>query len=144
VPGLSPELLFTLCGSVAFAGWILLIVVPARAARLVSAVVAPALLAIVYLALIAVHIRAAEGGFGSLADVGRLFQNPWLLLAGWVHYLAFDLFIGAWEVRDARALRIPHLLVVPCLLLTLFLGPIGLLLYLTLRLALRRTVVIDR
>ena len=47
-----------------------------------------------------------------IADVARLFENPYLLLAGWVHYLAFDLFIGAWEVRDARRLEINHLLVV--------------------------------
>jgi len=31
--------------------------------------------------------------------VAQLFENRWLLLAGWVHYLAFDLFIGAWETR---------------------------------------------
>lgn len=141
---MNPESVFSICGAVALGGWILLIIVPARAARLVSAVVAPALLAIVYLVLVVLHVRGAEGGFGSLADVGRLFQDRWLLLAGWVHYLAFDLFIGAWEVRDARALGIPHLLVVPCLILTFFLGPIGLLLYLTLRLAMRRTAVIDR
>ena len=141
---MTPEFIFSLSTYVAMAGWLLLIVVPARSAWFVSAVVAPGLLSIVYLTLIVVHMRGAEGGFGSLAGVARLFQNPWLLLAGWVHYLAFDLFIGAWEVRDARALAIPHLFVVPCLLLTFFLGPIGLLLYLAVRLALRRAAVIER
>ena len=48
------------------------------------------------------HFQGAEGGFGSLADVATLFGKPELLLAGWIHYLAFDLFIGAWEVRDAQ------------------------------------------
>jgi hypothetical protein len=56
-----------------------------------------------------------------------------LLLAGWVHYMAFDLFIGAWETRDARRAGVPHLMVVPCLILTFMLGPIGLLVYLALR-----------
>ena len=59
-----------------------------------------------------------------------LFENPWLLLAGWAHYLAFDLFIGGWEVRDAQRRGIPHLLVVPALVLTFLFGPAGLLLYL--------------
>ena len=60
----------------------------------------------------------------------RLFGDEALLLAGWVHYLAFDLFVGSWEVRDAQRLGIPHLLVVPCLVLTFLFGPVGLLLYL--------------
>jgi hypothetical protein len=56
-----------------------------------------------------------------------------LAMAGWLHYLAFDLFIGAWEVRDAQRHGIPHLLVIPCLLLTFLLGPIGLLCYMAAR-----------
>jgi hypothetical protein len=75
----------------------------------------------------------SEGGFSSLTGVSALFDNPWGLLAGWTHYLAFDLFIGGWEVRDARRRGIPHLLVVPALALTFLLGPGGLLLYLGIR-----------
>jgi hypothetical protein len=62
-----------------------------------------------------------------------LFENRWALLAGWTHYLAFDLFVGTWEVRDARASGIPHLLVLPCLGLTFLFGPAGWLLYMALR-----------
>jgi hypothetical protein len=65
--------------------------------------------------------------------VARLFENPWMLLAGWTHYLAFDLWIGSWEVRDARAHRIPHWLVLPCLFLTFMFGPAGWLLYVIVR-----------
>jgi hypothetical protein len=65
--------------------------------------------------------------------VSRLFANRHLLLAGWVHYLAFDLFVGAGEVRDARRHALSHLLVVPCLALTFLLGPAGLLLYYAVR-----------
>jgi hypothetical protein len=62
------------------------------------------------------------------------------LLAGWIHYLAFDLFTGAWEARDARRLRISRWLVAPCLLLTFLFGPLGLGLYLLLRAGLRKKV----
>jgi hypothetical protein len=65
--------------------------------------------------------------------VTALFTNAWLLLAGWLHYLAFDLLIGTWEVRDAQERGIPHALVVPCLFLTFMFGPAGWLLYVTLR-----------
>ena len=102
----------------------------------------PVLLGLLYLYIILVHWRGSEGGFGSLGQVSDLFQSPWLLLAGWVHYLAFDLFIGAWEVRDAQREGIHHLLVIPCLFLTFMFGPIGLLLYLGLRAGTRKKILI--
>jgi hypothetical protein len=71
------------------------------------------------------------------------FTSPYATLVGWVHYLVFDLFVGAWEVRDARRREIPHLAVVPCLVVTLMLGPVGLLAYLTLRFALKRELSLD-
>ena len=83
-----------------------------------------------------------QGDFNSLAGVAQLFQNPKALLAGWIHYLAFDLFIGSWEVRDAGRAGLHHLLVVPCLVLTFLFGPVGLLLYFALRAALRRRLFI--
>jgi hypothetical protein len=79
----------------------------------------------------------SEGGFSSLPDVARLFMNPWLLLAGWIHYLAFDLLVGSWEARDARKHGINHLLVIPCLILTFMFGPAGWLLYRGVRYSLR-------
>jgi hypothetical protein len=80
------------------------------------------------------------GGFGSLAQVAVLFGSPYALLAGWIHYLAFDLFTGAWEARDAARLGLSQWLVLPCLVLTFLVGPLGLALYLLLKLALRRSV----
>ena len=72
-----------------------------------------------------------------------LFQKQELLLAGWVHYLAFDLFIGAWETRDAQRNQIPHLVVIPCLVMTFMLGPIGLLFYLAIRTAKTRAFSLE-
>jgi hypothetical protein len=130
------ERIFTLAGAIAMSGWLLLIFFPRnKIARLISGLVLPIALSIFYLILIASNIRGAEGGFGSLADVATLFQKQELLLAGWIHYLAFDLFIGAWETRDAQRHEIPHLVVLPCLVMTFMLGPIGLLFYLAIRTA---------
>jgi hypothetical protein len=128
------ESLFSIAGAFATLGWLLLILLPRhRVAQLVAGVGIPLTIAVLYFVLIALHFPGAKGGFGSLADVSLLFSEPALLLAGWVHYLAFDLFIGAWEVRDAQKHGVPHLLVVPCLILTFMLGPIGLLLYFAIR-----------
>jgi hypothetical protein len=71
----------------------------------------------------------AGGGFGSIAEVRALFAQDALLLAGWVHYLAFDLLIGALEVKQAKQIGIPHVLIVPALILTFLLGPAGLVLF---------------
>jgi uncharacterized membrane protein YhdT len=62
-----------------------------------------------------------------------LFSNPWLLVAGWLHYLAFDLLTGTWEARDAVSRGVPRWLLVPCLFLTLMFGPTGWLLYMLIR-----------
>lgn len=129
------ETVFSVCSTLAVVGWILLIALPRhRLAHLVASVAIPLAIAVVYLVLIVQHFGQSDGGFGSLAEVTRLFANPAMLLAGWLHYLAFDLFLGAWEVRDARRHGVPHLLMVPCLLLTFLLGPIGLLAYMAVRL----------
>lgn len=128
------ETVFSICSTLAMIGWLLLAALPRqRLAHLVASVAIPMTIALVYLVFIVQHFGSADGGFGSLAEVQRLFANPALLLAGWVHYLAFDLFIGAWAVRDAQRHGVPHPLVVPCLLLTFLLGPIGLLAYMLLR-----------
>jgi len=128
---MNAEKLFSICNTIALAGWILLVFAPRWrwTSRLVLAGVIPLLLAAVYLVLIVTTFGKAEGGFGSLAEVMKLFTYPWVALGGWVHYLVFDLFVGSWEVRDAQTRGISHWLVVPCLLLTFLLGPIGFLLY---------------
>lgn len=140
---MSPEALFSLCSTLVLPGWILLVFVPRwRLTQPVAAIAVPLLLAATYLFLIATNFRLGQGGFGSLDQVAKLFANPKLLLAGWVHYLAFDLFTGAWEVRDATQLRIPHAFVVPCLVLTFLFGPIGLLAYFLLRCTMRGVLAI--
>jgi len=70
------------------------------------------------------------------------YSTTWGLLAGWTHYLPFDLVHRWWEARDAQRRGVPHLLVVPALVLTFLLGPAGLLLYLGIRaIASRKTVL---
>ena len=131
---LTPDFLFSLANPAALLGWALLVLAPrwrgTRAVVLSGAL--PLLLAATYAALIGAHYvgpHGGEGGFGSLDEVAALFRDRWALLAGWVHYLCFDMWTGAWELRDAQRRGVPHGLLVPCLALTFLFGPVGLLLY---------------
>jgi hypothetical protein len=94
-----------------------------------------------YAAIVLAHWSAGQGGFDSLESVDKLFESRWLLLAGWVHYLAFDLLVGAWQLRTARRERIAHLMLLPCLLATFLFGPAGYLLFQLLRAAHRAGAV---
>lgn len=129
------ETIFTIVNTISLVGWLLLVFAPRRGwtDRLVHSGLIPGLLGTGYTILIVATFGDAEGGFGSLAELMKLFRSEWSVLTGWIHYLAFDLFVGAWELRDSQQRGLAHWKVVPCLLLTFLLGPIGLLSYLILR-----------
>ncbi|WP_237215190.1 ABA4-like family protein [Falsiroseomonas oryziterrae] len=131
------ETVFSAANMLAMAGWLALLVAPRL--RVVhwhlAGLAIPVLLAAVYAVLLAIHAPGAEGGFSSLAGVAALFRTEGVLLAGWVHYLAFDLFIGAWICRRGAAEGMNPWLVRLCLPPTFLAGPVGLLLFLGLRAA---------
>jgi hypothetical protein len=131
----SNEALFTAANALTLTGWAALLAFPRR--RLVTwwicGLGVPGLLSALYVALLAIHAPEAEGGFSSLAAVAALFAMPGVLLAGWVHYLAFDLFLGAWMARHAAAEGLPLWALLPALPVTFLAGPAGLLLFLALR-----------
>jgi uncharacterized PurR-regulated membrane protein YhhQ (DUF165 family) len=139
---MDTALLFRICNTAVIPCWALLIFAPGWVwtQRIVHSALVPALLGSVYVSIALFGPPAPEGaGFGSLEGVMLLFTVPEGVLAGWVHYLVFDLFVGAWEARDARRRGIHPALVGPCLILTLMLGPAGLLAYLALRAVRERT-----
>lgn len=132
--------LFAVASQIAIGGWLLLLIsIVARwrfGRDVLAMIVIPTVLSLGYAAIIAVHWASASGGFNSLAAVTALFQSPWMLLAGWVHFLAFDLFIGAWIAREAEINGVSRWLILPIMPLTLMFGPMGLLAWLILRVAL--------
>lgn len=130
---LDPAVVFRVANGVALLGWVLLVASPARvrwapAARRIAGRWLPLGFALVYVPMLALHWPAG-GGFGSLAEVQALMASPGALVAGWLHYLAFDLFVGAWIAGRAAEFGWPHALLVPVLLLTFLFGPAGLLAY---------------
>ena len=138
---MTPSAVFTVANTIALLSWIVLAVLPRwRWTLRVTDLIVPVAFAVIYTMILITTWGTAKGGFSTLADVALLFDNPWVLLAGWIHYLAFDLFVGTWEVRDAAAHGIPHRLVVPCLALTFMFGPAGWLLYQAVRMAYARRI----
>ena len=136
---MSPDQLFGLSGPLAMLGWLCLLAYPLAKKPLMTAggLIIPALLSLGYLVCIMAYWMSAEGGFDTLANVMLLFDTPGTALAGWVHFLAFDLFVGAWIVRDAERHGFYHLVTWPSLVLTFLFGPIGLLLHLSQRAVMR-------
>lgn len=128
------EILFSLASVLAMSAWLTLLaspLIPQWSDRIAGTIV-PVALSLGYLGLL-LFPSSGGGGFGSLASVIELFSHKQAALAGWVHFLAFDLFIGAWVCRTARQEGIKFWAVVPCLILTFFFGPAGFLAFWSVR-----------
>lgn len=131
---MTPDSVFSIAGAVAFGAWALLVVRPrATWVRALTGTWVPVAFAVAYVTILGMRLGSVTGDFNSLNGVAALFSDRWTLLAGWIHYLAFDLWVGTWEANDAHARGIAHWKVVPCLVLTFLVGPAGWLLYMALR-----------
>ena len=117
--------------------WLLMIALPRwRVTQRVIAspwIAAPA--AALYLALVLPGLPGVLGAVSSpsLEAIAPLLGTPEGATVAWVHFLAFDLFVGRWIYLDARARGITPWLTSPLLFLTLMLGPTGLLGHLLVR-----------
>lgn len=138
---MTPESIFQICSNIAMLGWLVIIILSPfwqGFDKFLIAVIIT-LFAIIYAWLIFQSFNPGDfQKFGSLSGVMELFGNKTALTAGWVHYLAFDLFVGIWIKKNGVRHHIPHALLIPCFLFTFMLGPVGLLLYLLIRFAYTR------
>ena len=125
------ELIFSLASTLAMIGWLILLFLPRRwkVLNMIPALIIPLLLSLGYSVLIAIYFFSAEGGFDTLANVQKLFTFSGLALAGWVHYLAFDLFVGGVVAKQLDEIGISRLIQAPILLMTFMFGPFGYLLF---------------
>jgi len=121
------ELIFSLAGLLSMLGWLILLASPKIPtwSDKIAGLIIPICLSLGYMVLLVLSIPSEGGGFGSLAEVAELFSHEESLLAGWIHFLAFDLLIGAWICRTARREKVKFWFVLPCLPLTFLFGPAG-------------------
>lgn len=119
---------FTTGSALAASGWLLLASGDRwpRAQLVWASTVVPLLLAAAYAAIFPALYVVAPGGFGSLDEVLALLNaDRRIALAAWFHYLAFDLLVGSFITKEARALGIAAPWRIPALTLTFLFGPAG-------------------
>ena len=135
---MSVDEIFKLCNTIALVSWLILIIATPFWKHtdkfLVGVVIT--LFCIIYAWLIFSNFNGGDfEKFSTLDGVVSLFSNKTVVTAGWVHYLAFDLMTGIWITNNAKQHRINHWIIVPSLVFTFMLGPVGLFIYLLIRFA---------
>lgn len=128
----------------AMLGWVFLILYPRRKPWIftLTGLIMPALMGIAYAVLFIPNFAGAVGagaGYNSLTQVKTLFAHDALLLAGWIHYLAFDLAVGSYIAKQSDKIDLSRIIQTPLLLLTFLFGPIGLMAFVGLKFIMKTT-----
>lgn len=130
------DIAYYICVALTGIGWAALFFAPRN--RFVNwwlcGTIVPSVIAVFYTLACAIYWNDVDMSFferfGHFTGMRAMFDgSDGLLLAGYVHYLCFDMFIGAWEARRATVQRWPYALLLVCLIVTLLFGPTGLLLF---------------
>ncbi len=139
LPILPLDAIFSGANTLALMSWLALITLPRwRWLRLVLQVGVVLGLCLLYAVLIQAYFFKVEGGgFFTLNAVQKLFTSREIALAGWIHYLAFDLFVGLWIAQRADFMGLSRWLQAPILITTFMFGPIGLMAFAVVFLATR-------
>ena len=131
------ETIFTLSNLFVLPFWALMIFLPhwRWTQRIMRTLWPVVVLAVVYAVLLLTQVSGVAGSLLSptLAGIAGLLGTPAGAAVGWVHFLAFDLFVGRWAYLDSRERGISAWLVSPTLFFVFMAGPLGLLLYLAVR-----------
>jgi Domain of unknown function (DUF4281) len=132
---LTPAQIIEWGNSFALPGWIILVFFPRRWTPIFQfpEMVVPFVFGFVYTGIMFSFFGHVEGGFGSFAEIKTLFQSDYMLAAGWIHYLAFDLFVGCWIAKRADEVGLSRLIQAPILGLTFMFGPAGFALFVATR-----------
>ncbi len=138
---LDPDFLFSAGNAIVLAGWAMVILLPRRSPALMAVpkFAVPALFGLVYAGITLARFHDSGGGYGSLAELRTLFATDELLVAGWLHYLAFDLFVGVWIAEQADGIGLSRTIQAVILVTAFIFPPVGLVLFLATRAAMRAT-----
>lgn len=119
--------IFDLANKFVLLGWLLLIVAPKwKYTQCISTSIVVFMLSLIYSVLIIQSLHNFDlKSFSTLTNVQQLFQQEAALLAGWVHYLAFDLLVGSYILQQTQQRGIPHFVNFILLPVTFLFGPLG-------------------
>ncbi len=143
---MTPESIFSICNTIALVGWLVLLIISPfwfNTDKLLIGILVT-LFAVLYTWLLASTFKLSDmEKFSTLDGVMELFTNRVAVTTAWIHFLAFDLMIGIWIKKNAQKHNINHWILIPCLFFTFMIGPVGLLLYLLIRLIKTKTYFAD-
>ena len=126
-------ILFDVCNLIILLVWGLVLFFPRQkiSENLISYPWVPLGISFFYSYFIVVSGGLVEADFSSLEGIVSLFKNttPESAAAGWLHYLAFDFWVGTCIIRHSRKNEIAHLAIILPLLCTFMLGPVGIMIY---------------
>ncbi len=132
---------FQIVNTIVLPAWLILIFAPKQKWRNPVIYSFAAVMASVYAFYVLTGLNNFDpSSFGSLVGVKALFTHDEAVLAGWVHYLVFDLLIGNWILNQSIKHGVKHYLVIPCLLLSFMFGPIGYLLFTIIKISKAKTL----
>ncbi|GAB2600242.1 ABA4-like family protein [Spirosoma areae] len=141
---MSAEAVFKLANTLVLPQWLLMVFAPRWFVTkwVMNSYLIPVGLAVIYVIYLFSGGPVDFGAFGTLSGVKNLFATgaDGVMLAGWVHYLAFDLVAGTFVLRDSQEKAIPHWFIIIPLFFCFMLGPVGLLLYWLIRTVRTRTL----
>lgn len=113
--------------------WLLLLVFPKKAftQKIITYPWVPLVLAVGYVYFLSTSAEPFSADFSSLSGITEMFQNsnPRGVAAGWLHYLAFDFWVGSWMLKNSQEKGVNHPWMILPLLCTFMLGPVGILVY---------------
>ena len=145
---MTAETFFQATNTLALLAWMVLVLFPGTkpvSGRL-CALIVPGVLALAYAGVIAWKLATngpPPGDVMTLAGLREVFTDDWVFAAAWTHYLVFDMVVGAWIARDSVRLGLPWPLRTAALVLTFLAGPVGFLVHVVGRGALRRKADVE-
>ena len=127
------ETIFNIFNSGILFFWILLLVFPKKVftQKVIAFPWVPLVIAIGYVYFLSTTTGIFSADFSSLYGLTEMFQNakPRGVAAGWLHYLAFDFWVGCWMLKNSQEKRVKHVWMILPLICTFMLGPLGIILY---------------
>ncbi|MEM7548686.1 MAG: ABA4-like family protein [Bacteroidota bacterium] len=139
---MTPAEIFRLVNTIILPAWLILVFFPKKKWRNPVIYTFAALMSGLY----SFHVVTGLSNFNpevfnSLQGIMDLFTQEEAVLAGWIHYLVFDLLVGNWIVNQSIKHGIKHYLVIPCLFFCFMFGPLGYLLFFVIKTIKTKNVV---
>ena len=121
--------------------WLMLIIFPQTkvCGLFVTSIIPTFILAGVYVYLLYIFFFSGDDFdknfilYLSFYDLAELFESNEFLILFWTHFLAINLFCGSWIVRDSQRFYMSKILIFFPLIITYFIGPLGLFMYWVIR-----------